>query len=149
MQAGRRTGFQRCVSRFVAFSRQPVLFPLTLSLSLGERGSLLSISGNSKGFRAGSNCRLFRTSRSRRKALRAHTIQRQRQILPLPEGEGWGEGEGSAEFSTVSQSLRSACLHQHNSKSNVVVATLGLETQPKGGATRPTFVRPAPASPHP
>src|SRR6185369_3416769 len=134
MQAGRRTGFQRCVSRFVAFSRQPVLFPLTLSLSLGERGSLLSISGNSKGFRAGSNFRLFRTSRSRRKALRAHTIQLQRQILPLPEGEGWGEGEGSAEFSTVSQSLRSACLHQHNSKPNMVVATLGLKTQSKGGA---------------
>ncbi|PYI86369.1 MAG: hypothetical protein DME26_09160 [Verrucomicrobia bacterium] len=49
-------------------------FPLTLTLSLGEREQQRSIGNTSN---------------------RARYADRLAMILPLPKGEGWGEGKGS------------------------------------------------------
>jgi len=53
---------------------EKALFPLTLSLSLGERETVIQ---------------------SGRIILRAAFGLRPKPVLPLPEGEGWGEGEES------------------------------------------------------
>jgi len=79
--------------------RQGNPFPLTPSLSLGERENVRTLrqrSGN-VGFdpthRSSAPSQLNRRLHGRT-PLRTWPFQTSRVVLPLPWGEGWGEGEG-------------------------------------------------------
>ncbi|HQL77693.1 MAG TPA: hydrogenase maturation protease [Verrucomicrobiota bacterium] len=64
-------------AEFLSSGGPSATFPLTPTLSLGERGNRLP---------------------SRDESRRCNLVLNRTTVLPLPKGEGWGEGNGSAEL---------------------------------------------------
>ena len=68
-------------------------FPLTPTLSLGERENVLALAGNFHGPRAVTATSSFELKGSGNRAAHLGKSLRIQSLFPLPAGEGQGEGE--------------------------------------------------------